>query len=280
MTTEIKDCPFCGSANIALGYAQQPAQWFFMRCVDCGAQGPTSPSSSPAGGGVPADIVQKWGARAAPSVANGAAELPPLPEIDGLQDIPYALDTPKDWDADYANTWSSLQVAERNKTQWRVYALKLREMLAKQIHAAEPSAEHVAYAEGGKLHWMTGRKLMECELYTAPAARAAIASLDKPVVAMTEGQILDIRDEVAKLYESASRITPQAAQEFARAILAAAGPDAALLEALTECTSLESAEEIRSHPGCSCWARSEGMSDFAWYVIMVIVVCWIFFGRD
>jgi predicted urease superfamily metal-dependent hydrolase len=34
----------------------------------------------------------------------------------------------------------------------------------------EAKAEHVAYAEDGVLHWMTGRKFQNCELYTAPPA--------------------------------------------------------------------------------------------------------------
>lgn len=64
-----------------------------------------------------------------PELADGR-ELPALPEMDGLADIEYAQSTPEDWDEDYRATWTKLQVAERNKMQWRVYAMKLRELLA------------------------------------------------------------------------------------------------------------------------------------------------------
>jgi Lar family restriction alleviation protein len=64
MSNEIHDCPFCGSANIAIGYAGQPAVSFFMKCVDCGAAGPACYSSMPTGGSAPADLLEKWNARA------------------------------------------------------------------------------------------------------------------------------------------------------------------------------------------------------------------------
>jgi hypothetical protein len=55
-----------------------------------------------------------------------------LPEMDSLADIAYAQATPDDWDVDYRTTWQKLQVAERNKMQWRAYALDLRAQLARQ----------------------------------------------------------------------------------------------------------------------------------------------------
>jgi len=73
-----------------------------------------------------------------------AGELPPLPEMDGLQDIQYALNTPDDWDADYANTWSSLQVAERNKMQWRAHALMLRSIIEAYGHQCRAAALEAA----------------------------------------------------------------------------------------------------------------------------------------
>jgi hypothetical protein len=72
-----------------------------------------------------------------PAAQQGDGELPPLPEMEGLQDIPHALNTPEDWDADYRATWQKLQVAERNKMQWRVYALKLRAALAQRAGSGE-----------------------------------------------------------------------------------------------------------------------------------------------
>lgn len=65
-------------------------------------------------------------------------ELPPLPELDTLADIKYAHEWPDDWDADYRSTWQKLQVAERNKMQWRAYALDLRAALGRAVAPSEP----------------------------------------------------------------------------------------------------------------------------------------------
>lgn len=76
---------------------------------------------------------------AQPAAQQGDDELPPLPEMEGLQDILHALQTPEDWDEDYRSTWQKLQVAERNKMQWRGYALLLRAALAQRaISDAKP----------------------------------------------------------------------------------------------------------------------------------------------
>lgn len=60
----IADCPFCGSANIAVGYSGQPAQSFHMRCISCGATGPGVMSPSPAGGAFPPNVCDSWNRRA------------------------------------------------------------------------------------------------------------------------------------------------------------------------------------------------------------------------
>jgi hypothetical protein len=57
-------------------------------------------------------------------------DVPPLPDLDTLADMERLFNTPAEWDADYLSIWQKLQVAERNKMQWRVYALKLRATLA------------------------------------------------------------------------------------------------------------------------------------------------------
>jgi hypothetical protein len=69
-------------------------------------------------------------------VGQQADALPQLPEMDSLADVPHALKTPDDWDSDYRSTWQKLQVAERNKMQWRAYALELRAALAAANHRA------------------------------------------------------------------------------------------------------------------------------------------------
>jgi hypothetical protein len=72
---------------------------------------------------------------------------PLLPEMDSLADIDYAQTTPDDWDADYRSTWQKLQVAERNKMQWRTYALKLRTYHAHMMRQAEEKGATSSSAE-------------------------------------------------------------------------------------------------------------------------------------
>jgi hypothetical protein len=75
-------------------------------------------------------------------LAEQAGELPPLPELDTLADIAYTHETPPAWDADYQRTWLKLQLAERNKMQWRVYALQLRAALAARQAPTKPTAQN------------------------------------------------------------------------------------------------------------------------------------------
>lgn len=65
----------------------------------------------------------------APPSPSTAPEVPPFPESFGLADVPHAMNTPDDWDADYRATWQKLQVAEINLSQMRAYARKLRAAL-------------------------------------------------------------------------------------------------------------------------------------------------------
>jgi hypothetical protein len=68
----------------------------------------------------------------APSAVKqpGGQELPALPEMDDEFKMAHLLTGSADWDEDYRATWTKLQVAERNKMQWRKYALELRALLA------------------------------------------------------------------------------------------------------------------------------------------------------
>jgi hypothetical protein len=61
---------------------------------------------------------------------SGLIEIPPIPEMESEQDIDYLKGAPDDWDEDYKSTWKKLQIAARNKSQWRAYALQLRALLA------------------------------------------------------------------------------------------------------------------------------------------------------
>lgn len=67
----------------------------------------------------------------AAKATSTAGELPPLPEMESVADMPHAQKVPPDWDGDYTNIWQKWQVAERNKMQWRAYALKLHAILTK-----------------------------------------------------------------------------------------------------------------------------------------------------
>jgi len=48
--------------------------------------------------------------------------------------------------------------------------LEAHKAASQQPAAAPAKPEHVAVSEGGVLRWMTGRKIMDCELYTAAPA--------------------------------------------------------------------------------------------------------------
>lgn len=136
MATELKPCPVChGPASVGPAARANPAA--------CGLGGWTADCQSGCEGApyvtrfTRDDAVQAWNQlvdrRATPpstSTAREVDDLPPLPEMDGLADIEYAQNTPDDWDDDYRATWQKLQVAERNKMQWRSYALKLHAALA------------------------------------------------------------------------------------------------------------------------------------------------------
>jgi len=37
---KIKPCPFCAGVNVYPAYANQPATYFYCKCLDCGANGP------------------------------------------------------------------------------------------------------------------------------------------------------------------------------------------------------------------------------------------------
>mgnify|MGYP002635937994 CR=1 FL=1 len=46
MSEALKHCPFCGGeARHYTGKAQGGKPWHYVRCVDCGALGPTPPST-------------------------------------------------------------------------------------------------------------------------------------------------------------------------------------------------------------------------------------------
>ncbi|WP_095067837.1 DUF4406 domain-containing protein [Pseudomonas sp. Irchel 3A18] len=72
-----------------------------------------------------------------------------MPRLDSLADIPYANQTPDDWDPDYRKIWQELQVASRNKTQLGGFIRELRERLAEALSEVDilrresPSAQSV-----------------------------------------------------------------------------------------------------------------------------------------
>ena len=60
---------------------------------------------------------------------SAAIEIPAFPELDGLADLEYAINTPPEWCDEYRTAWQRLQVAERNKVQIFAYAKNLRNLL-------------------------------------------------------------------------------------------------------------------------------------------------------
>ena len=94
--------------------------------------------------------------RATPPSPSTAPEVPPFPESFGLADVPHAMNTPDDWDADYRATWQKLQVAEINLSQMRAYARKLRAALASR--PAEVDDEGLPAPAA----WAVGKELFTC----------------------------------------------------------------------------------------------------------------------
>lgn len=131
-----------------------------------------------------------------------AGELPPLPDLDSLADIEYAQATPEDWDTDYRSTWQKLQLAERNKMQWRAYALQLRAALAARQTPAKDEFEkmmrdvdvtHIACMMGNMIYNLAQKKghiltAADCEMFNNlreqwDAARQAPDSRDARQIA-------------------------------------------------------------------------------------------------
>lgn len=73
MSAHIEDCPFCGSANVAIGYSGQLATSWHMRCVDCGACGPTVSSAAATGAIADKELLPAWNRRAALASHQGVA---------------------------------------------------------------------------------------------------------------------------------------------------------------------------------------------------------------
>lgn len=111
-------------------------------------------------------------------------------------------------------------------------ASDIRAAIAAAAPAGEPVAQApVATSEGGVLRWMTGRKIMDCELYAAPVPAAA------PQAALTPEQIEQIAVDYKLPVRLASATDAHWAytdkvMAFAKAIEAASGPNAALVSAL------------------------------------------------
>ena len=61
-----KSCPFCGSMRLTVGYDGQPASYFYIRCLQCGASGPSITRSQVLSGGGPIpgkSITDGWNTR-------------------------------------------------------------------------------------------------------------------------------------------------------------------------------------------------------------------------
>lgn len=64
--------------------------------------------------------------------AGEVQDLMVLPEMESVADLDYTRSAPAEWPADYRRNWQQLQIAARNKMQWRVYALRLRAELKRR----------------------------------------------------------------------------------------------------------------------------------------------------
>lgn len=64
-----------------------------------------------------------------------------LPELESLADIPYAKNTPDEWDEDYRSIWQQLQVATRNLTKWAMFGKSYRALAAHSANVAQTATE-------------------------------------------------------------------------------------------------------------------------------------------
>jgi len=99
--------------------------------------------------------------RATPPSPSTAPEVPQLPESLGLADVPHAMNTPDDWDADYRATWQKLQVADANLRQMRAYARQLRALASRPAEVDERL--HAVHAAGAQLADAQQRRAERCE---------------------------------------------------------------------------------------------------------------------
>lgn len=67
--------------------------------------------------------------------------LPPMPEISGMHELEYVMQTPEDWDPDYRTIWQKLQVADCGKREWRKYAMQLRTLISTLAQTMDENAQ-------------------------------------------------------------------------------------------------------------------------------------------
>ncbi|MCV4285043.1 DUF4406 domain-containing protein [Pseudomonas capsici] len=87
-----------------------------------------------------------------------------MPKLDSLADIPYANQTPEDWDPDYRKIWQELQVASRNKTQLGGFIRDLRGRLADALTEVADLAERLRIKDSLYEKECDGTRLLNDEL--------------------------------------------------------------------------------------------------------------------
>jgi len=113
------------------------------------------------------------GAQHAESGKEVGFEIEPFPDLMVLTDVPYAMNTPEDWEPEYRDNWQALQVAEANKRELRAYARRLRAALAAQ-QAAAPGYKFVPIEPTPKMQ-QAGHDTPGAHMYNA-SYRAMVAA--------------------------------------------------------------------------------------------------------
>lgn len=164
---ELLPCPFCGG----VARIESNRDWHRIYAAhddECVFDADEHVLMYPAQPGHLIQIAEDWNRRATPPSPSTAPEVPQMPESLGLADVPHAMNTPDDWDADYRATWQKLQVAHANLRQMSAYARQLRALASRP---AEVDDEGLPPLPEPFENWDPRYEGADCPIFTAEQYR-------------------------------------------------------------------------------------------------------------